>query len=152
MQRQQGHKKRKKDADDHAGAGKKPRSATAIFVSNLPLDAQVEEIATTFSRYGVLLEDGEGNPRIKMYHDEKTGMFKGEALVVFFKPESVELAIQLLDDTYLRAASGVLEGPRMRVEKAEFKPEEAQKSDARPKPRTDAGKRDLQRRMDKMKK
>lgn len=56
---------------------------------------------------------------MKMYADEKMGVFKGEALVTYFKPESVELAIQLLDDTCLRAAEGKRD-PVMKVQKAEF--------------------------------
>lgn len=39
--------------------------------------------------------------RIKMYND-KNGKFSGEALVVFFRPESVSLAIQMLDDSNFR--------------------------------------------------
>lgn len=39
--------------------------------------------------------------RIKMYRD-KDDKFRGEALVVFFRPESVPLAIQLLDETDFR--------------------------------------------------
>ncbi|CDU23225.1 related to Splicing factor U2AF-associated protein 2 [Sporisorium scitamineum] len=101
---------------------KKPKPITSLYVSGLPLDATPDEIARVFSRYGVLLEDDQGQPRIKMYHDDKTGMFKGEALVVYFKPESVELAISMLDETNMRAAIGQSAGggPVMRVQRAEF--------------------------------
>lgn len=114
---------KKRGADEtppatEAGAPKRARPNTSVFVSGLPLDAGVLEIAEVFARYGVLLEDDDGRPRVKLYYDDQS--FKGEALVVYYKPESVELAIQLLDDTYLRAARGVTSGPRMRVERAEF--------------------------------
>ncbi|CBQ68013.1 related to Splicing factor U2AF-associated protein 2 [Sporisorium reilianum SRZ2] len=101
---------------------KKPKPVTSLYVTGLPLDASVDEIARVFSRYGVLLEDDQGQPRIKMYRDERTGMFKGEALVVYFKPESVELAIGMLDETGMRAAIGQSAGagPVMRVQRAEF--------------------------------
>lgn len=101
---------------------KRPKPITSLYVTGLPIDASSDEIARVFSRYGVLLEDDSGNPRVKMYHDEKTGMFKGEALVVYFKPESVELAINMLDETSLRAAIGqnAGSGPIMRVQRAEF--------------------------------
>lgn len=60
-----------------------------------------------------------GAPRIKLYEDEG-GNFKGDALVVFFKPQSVEMAIMLLDDTDFRVtASGTREG-RIRVDKADL--------------------------------
>jgi HIV Tat-specific factor 1 len=43
----------------------------------------------------------EGKPRVKLYTDEK-GDFNGEALVVYFKKESVELAIMMTDDYEFR--------------------------------------------------
>lgn len=53
-----------------------------------------------------------------MYMDEN-GTFKGEALVVYFRPESVNLAVQMLDDSNFRiGVSGPL-GP-MRVQQADF--------------------------------
>jgi HIV Tat-specific factor 1 len=53
-----------------------------------------------------------------MYEDDK-GQFKGDALVVYFRPESVNLAIQMLDDSEFRLGT---EGPmgRMRVQAADF--------------------------------
>ncbi|PWN47371.1 hypothetical protein IE53DRAFT_390490, partial [Violaceomyces palustris] len=99
---------------------KKPRPITSLYVTGLPLDCTASEIASVFSRYGLLLEDDEGRPRIKLYHDQATGAFKGEALVVYFKPESVQLAINLLDDTPLRAMLGQTSGPVMKVQRAEF--------------------------------
>lgn len=100
---------------------KKPKPITSLYITGLPLDATPDEIARVFSRYGVLLEDDQGKPRVKMYYDEKTEMFKGEALVVYFKPESVELAINMLDETSLRGAIGQnTKGPMMRVQRAEF--------------------------------
>lgn len=47
------------------------------------------------------------------------GEFKGDALIVFFKPQSVEMAIMLLDDTDFRITpSGTREG-RIRVQEAD---------------------------------
>jgi len=74
---------------------------TAVYVTNLPTDTELDEIAQTFSRYGVLEEDDEGEPKIKMYAKED-GSFSGEALVVYFKEESVTLALNLLDESELR--------------------------------------------------
>ncbi|SAM60707.1 related to Splicing factor U2AF-associated protein 2 [Ustilago bromivora] len=103
---------------------KKPKPITSLYITGLPLDATQEEIARVFSRYGVLLEDDEGKPRVKMYYDERTGVFRGEALVVYFKAESVELAIRMLDETSLRGAIGGSSnaggGPVMRVQRAQF--------------------------------
>lgn len=97
----------------------KRRINTSVYISGLPLDCTKDEVAKVFSRYGVLNEDDDGEPKVKMYADTKTGMFKGEALVTYFKQESVELAINVLDESCLRAAEGRTT-PIMRVMQAEF--------------------------------
>jgi len=121
-----------------------------VFVSGLPLDASAAEIAEVFARYGVLLEDDDGHPRVKMYQDPETRVFKGEALVVYFKPESVDLAVQLLDDTYLRASKGILTGPCMKVQRAEFHHDPGRESDERRAPLSEADKKSIRRRMNRM--
>lgn len=91
-----------------------------MYVTGLPTDATVTEVHDLFSRKaGVVAEEiDSGAPRIKMYTDAE-GNFKGDALVVFFKPQSVEMAIMLLDDTDFRiSATGAGEG-RMRVQAAD---------------------------------
>lgn len=104
-----------------ARADEKPKAEkqnTAVYVTSLPLDVTVKEVAQTFSKCGVLAESVDtGEPRVKLYTDEQ-GNFKGEALVVYFRPESVGLAIQLLDDEDFRIGQ---EGPtgKMRVREAE---------------------------------
>lgn len=61
-------------------------------------------------------EDDEGEPKVKMYARED-GSFSGEALVVFFKEDSVTLAVSLMDEAELRLGDA---STRMRVQKAEF--------------------------------
>lgn len=51
-----------------------------------------------------------------MYYDDQ-GRFKGEALVMYFKEGSVDLAITLLDDTELELGAGF---GNMRVRVAEY--------------------------------
>lgn len=53
-----------------------------------------------------------------MYMDDQ-GNFKGEALIVYFRPESVDLAIQMLDDSNFRLGVPGPLGP-MRVQMADF--------------------------------
>lgn len=53
-----------------------------------------------------------------MYQDEH-GTFKGEALIVYFRPESVDLAVQMLDDSNFRIGQPGPQG-HMRVQKADF--------------------------------
>ncbi|RKF60953.1 Splicing factor U2AF-associated protein 2 [Erysiphe neolycopersici] len=96
-------------------ANKKPsasRPNTAVYVTGLPNDATVEEVHSLFSRKcGVIAEEiDSGKPRIKLYTDEE-GKFKGDALIVFFKAPSVDMAITLLDDTEFRLgdrSSGII--------------------------------------------
>ncbi|RCI15704.1 hypothetical protein L249_3481 [Ophiocordyceps polyrhachis-furcata BCC 54312] len=108
----------------------KPKQNTAVYVTGLPSDATVSEIHEVFSRKGGLIaeEIDSKAPRIKLYKDDK-GNFKGDALVVFFKPESVSMAIMLLDDTDFRyTAHGKGEG-RMRVQEADSSYKKVQQED-----------------------
>jgi HIV Tat-specific factor 1 len=80
----------------------------------------VEEVASVFSRKcGVIAEEiDSGKPRIKLYTNEN-GEFKGDALIVFFKAPSVDMAIMLLDDTDFRIRDDGVGSGRMRVQPAE---------------------------------
>lgn len=92
---------------------------TAVFVTSIPLDVEFDEVRDVFSKCGVIAEEiDSGRPRIKMYNDD-SGKFKGEALVVYFRPESVNLAIQMLDETEFRLGEPGPQGP-MRVQPADF--------------------------------
>ena len=98
-----------------------PKQNTAVYVTGLPSDATADEVAELFSRKcGVIAEEiDSGRPRIKMYADAD-GNFKGDALIVFFKPQSVEMAIMLLDDTDFRfPPAGASSTPKMRVQAAD---------------------------------
>lgn len=62
----------------------------------------MDELNRVFSRYGVIAEElDSGEPRIKLYTDDN-GKPKGDALIVYFRPESVDLAINIADDTDFR--------------------------------------------------
>lgn len=90
-----------------------------MYVTSIPLEVEFDEIRDVFSKCGVIAEEiDSGRPRIKMYNDED-GKFKGEALVVYFRPESVNLAIQMLDETDFRLGQQGPLGP-MRVQAADF--------------------------------
>ena len=104
-----------KNGDEHS----KERKNTSIYITNLPLDATIQEINSIFSKCGVISEEiDRGKPRIKIYTDEN-GNQKGDALVVYFRAESVDLAVQMLDDTDFRFG---VPDPRgtMRVQPADF--------------------------------
>lgn len=89
-------------------------------MTGLPLDATVDEVAEVFSRKcGVIAEEiDSGRPRIKLYRDAD-GNLKGDALVFFFKPQSVDMAIMLLDDTHFRYSESGLGSGTMRVQAAD---------------------------------
>jgi HIV Tat-specific factor 1 len=119
---QQLRKKRKQQAGGDENNGQKPKKQrvnTAVFVTSIPLDAEFDEIRDVFSKCGVIAEEiDSGRPRIKMYMDEN-GKFKGEALIVYFRPESVNLAIQMLDESDFRLGVTGPQGP-MKVQAADF--------------------------------
>lgn len=112
------------EADEDAQAAKKakperePRKNTAVYVTQLPPDTTEAELKDVFSRCGVISEEIDGGkPRIKLYRNDD-GSLKGDALIVYFRPESVSLAIQMLDDSPLRLdARGA--GP-IKVQAADF--------------------------------
>lgn len=97
-----------------------PRQNTAVYVTGLPHDATVDEVYDLFSKKGGVIaeEIDSGKPRIKLYTDE-AGDFKGDALVVFFKPQSVDMAIMLLDETEFRYTESGLSSGKIRVQAAD---------------------------------
>ena len=92
------------------------RKNTAVYVTSLHPRITLQEVHHVFSRCGVIAEEiDRGKPRIKLYTDDN-GKFKGDALILYFRAESVELAIQLLDDTEFRLG----DGQKMKVAAADF--------------------------------
>ncbi|KAI0675135.1 hypothetical protein C8Q78DRAFT_966068 [Trametes maxima] len=113
--------KRGKNADASTSSAPPPpperRSKnTAVYVTGLPPDADIDEVVARFGKFGLIEEDDEGQPKVKLYARDD-GSFSGDALVVYFKEESVDLAITMLDDVELRLGEP---GTRMRVQRAEF--------------------------------
>lgn len=108
-------KRGKNDKRDKPPAERKSKN-TAVYVTGLPLDTEQDELIERFSRCGVIEEDEQGEPKIKMYARDD-GSFSGEALVVYFKEESVLLALNILDDAELRLG---VPSTVMRVTKADF--------------------------------
>ncbi|KAL1916907.1 uncharacterized protein VTP21DRAFT_5104 [Calcarisporiella thermophila] len=123
------HGKRKPNNKEAKGREKRAKSDqpkksvnTSVYVTGLPEDATLEEIAEVFSKCGIIMEDiNTGDKKIKIYKDDK-GRPKGDGLVTFFKEESVSLAITLLDESELRPGQPAT---KIRVQQAEFKPKPA---------------------------
>ncbi|KAI9674705.1 MAG: hypothetical protein M1817_001608 [Caeruleum heppii] len=115
------------EEENGTGRSKKPKATkeapvrknTAVYVTNLPQDTTVEEIQSVFSKCGVIAEEiDRGKPRIKLYLDDQ-GNPKGDALIVYFRAESVDLAVQMLDDTDFRFGEAGPTG-KMKVQAADF--------------------------------
>ena len=121
---------------------------TAIYVTGLPLDAEMDEIVERFSKCGLIEEDYEGEPKVKMYARDD-GTFSGEALVVYFKEESVMLAVNILDDAEFRIGES---STRMSVAKAEFENKHETKAGGGDKPRKTVDKKRATKRIGKMQK
>lgn len=58
-------------------------------------------------------------PRIKLYTDE-AGNSKGDALIMYFRAESVNLAVQMLDDTEFRLGESGVGIGKLKVAAADF--------------------------------
>lgn len=108
------------------------RKNTAVYVTNLPIDIDVDEVHSVFSKCGVIAEEIDGRkPRIKLYTDAE-GNSKGEALIVYFRAESVSLAVQMLDETDFRLGEAGPSG-KMNVQAADFSYKKQEQQDAPPK-------------------
>ena len=73
-----------------------------------------------------------GKPRVKLYTDEE-GNLKGDALIVYLREESVNLALNILDESEIRR------GVRIKVQEASFNKnvDESQQSDVNKRTRVD---------------
>ena len=49
-----------------------------------------------FAKCGILKEDDDGKPRVKLYQDRASGMLKGDGLVYYLKQPSVSHHIDML--------------------------------------------------------
>lgn len=87
----------------------------AIYAKGLPKDVTEEEFLSFFGRAGVLKKDPDtGKEVYKLYRDEE-GNVKGDALITYFRPESVAQAFALLHEAPIRPGFVVL------IEEAKFK-------------------------------
>jgi hypothetical protein len=100
-----------------------------VYVTGLPLDTNEDEVSKYFSKVGIIDIDPESlKPKIKLYRHKKqqwqsveedcgiaaSGELKGDASVCYARPESVDLALQILDENLFR------DGAVLSVQRAKF--------------------------------
>ena len=114
-----------------------------IYVTNLPSDTTALELSNYFSKVGILdLNPETQKPKIKLYRYKKGqvmqtpessgddtgakerlakgGEIKGDASICYARPESVQLALQFLDDSIFRPSSSMDNDIRISVKPAKF--------------------------------
>ncbi|KIY46207.1 hypothetical protein FISHEDRAFT_76048 [Fistulina hepatica ATCC 64428] len=143
----------KRSRDEHAPKEQQPTERksknTAVYVTGLPRDTELDELVQRFSKCGVIEEDEAGEPKVKMYACED-GTFSGEALVVYFREDSVTLALNILDEAELRMGDA---STVMSVRKADFSHKNSGGGNsAQSKPRKTVDKKAISRRIGKMQK
>ncbi|KAI9228434.1 MAG: hypothetical protein DHS80DRAFT_30834 [Piptocephalis tieghemiana] len=102
-----GNRKRSRNQNPEDKAPPPPRPTSSIYVTGLPKDVSMEEVSSYFSKGGIIMEDlAYGGKKIKLY-THPDGTLKGDALITYLKPESVDLAISLLDESSMRPGDDV---------------------------------------------
>jgi len=94
-----------------------------IYITGLPKDTNEEEVAAYFSKAGIIDLDPETQkPKVKVYRNKKgengdeSGTLKGDASICYARSESVELALQILDENLFRDGISTLSVQRAKFE------------------------------------
>lgn len=140
-------KRGRNDKKDKPPTERKSKN-TSVYVTSLPPDTEQDELVERFSRCGVIEEDDQGEPKVKMYAKED-GTFSGEALVVYFKEDSVTLALNILDEAELRFGDA---STVMKVSKADFAHKVSAQQGGESKPRKVLDKKKASKRIGKLQK
>ena len=86
---------------------------TNVYVSGLPKEITEAELSDFFLRCGIIrLDPHSGEKRIKIYEDN--GIKKGDALISYAREESVDLAVEHLNDSEIKP------GFKIHVERVSF--------------------------------
>merc|ERR1712218_598104 len=107
-------KKKKTEAEKEAAWFEEEESkSTKVYVSNLPTSITEESFVEFMSKCGMVEFDVRTKkPKVKLYRDREDQL-KGDGLCSYIKPESVELALTILDGSDF-------EGKKISVQRAKF--------------------------------
>lgn len=107
-------KKKKTESDKQAAWFQEEESkSTKVYVTNLPSSITEESFVEFMSKCGLVENDiRTKKPKVKLYKNED-GYYKGDGLCSYIKPESVQLALTILDGSEL-------EGKTVSVTRAKF--------------------------------
>lgn len=95
-------RKRQQRKRSRKAAALRERGNTAVYVTGLPDDTTLREVATHFAKCGILLPNPRtGQPCVKLYRNAD-GSLKGDALVTYALRPSVDNALALLDGAPFR--------------------------------------------------
>jgi len=113
-QQQQNNKSKKQK--QKKTTNNKTNTTTSVYCENLPRDATIERVEKFFSKCGQIKQDPATlMPKIKLYEEEGSNVFSGNALVTYLLRPSVELALTVLD-----GAKFELVGEEVKVTEADF--------------------------------
>ena len=94
--------KRKRNAENRKKKWFNQKVNTYIYIQGLSGDTTVEELSDYFKKCGMIkLDPNTGESSIKLY--KEGDKLKGDARIGFIQPESVDTAIQMLDNSHFRA-------------------------------------------------
>ena len=114
-EQQQKNKNRRKKTNASTNKTKN-QTTTSVYCENLPRDATLERVENFFSKCGQIKQDPATlMPKIKLYKEEGSNEFSGNALVTYLLRPSVELALTVLD-----GAKFELVGEEVKVTEADF--------------------------------
>lgn len=91
------------------------RENANVYITGLPSNTKETDLATYFSKCGIIKKDPLTEKfKVKLYKDGD-GNLKGDGLVAYLKEESVQLAIDMLDESFYTP------NHKIKVQKAEFR-------------------------------
>ena len=95
-------------------SGGKQKGHNWVYVSGLPSDVTEDEVLQHFTKVGVLaINPATQAPKFKLYRDEQ-GVPKGDASLCYLQSDSVDMALTVLHEGYLRL------GCQISVTRADF--------------------------------